>query len=198
MLDNYLRRYTDRYFYVLGSFFSLWGICATHITLLGGIFALLAAINVVHSNNVYATVFYLMNRFCDGLDGGIARNTKLTDIGGFLDIVFDFISHSIVVVAFALRDSAVVFPVLYLLCSFIGATTTFLSYAIIAAKRSLEPKKRRTFCYLGGISEGAETLIFLTIMIFAPSWVTTLAIVFGTMCWLTTLGRIIRAWIEFC
>ena len=46
----------------------------------------------------------LLSRFFDGLDGAIARQTKLTDVGGFLDITLDFIFYASAVFAFALAE----------------------------------------------------------------------------------------------
>ena len=46
-----------------------------------------------------ALVFLILNRICDGLDGVMARLTKPTKKGAYLDIVFDFIFYSLFVLA---------------------------------------------------------------------------------------------------
>ena len=51
-----------------------------------------------------ALVFILINRFCDGLDGAVARRNGITSLGGFLDITCDFIFYSAVILGFALAD----------------------------------------------------------------------------------------------
>ena len=49
-----------------------------------------------------ALVIVLFNRFIDGLDGAVARFSGITDLGGYLDIVADFLFYSAVPFGFAL------------------------------------------------------------------------------------------------
>ncbi len=51
-----------------------------------------------------ALICIVLNRFGDGLDGALARMTRATDGGGFLDIVLDFIFYASVVLGFALAN----------------------------------------------------------------------------------------------
>ena len=53
-----------------------------------------------------ALLLFILNRLFDGLDGAVARATRRTDRGGFLDIVFDFAVYGAVPLAFALREPA--------------------------------------------------------------------------------------------
>lgn len=144
-------------------------------------------------------IFFWLNRVFDGLDGSVARASKLTDRGGFLDIVCDFIIYAGFVFAFAIHKPEMMFWALFLIFSFIGATTTFLAYAILAAKREKITQERghKSFFYLGGLSEGAETIIALSLMCLQPSYFQWIALIFGSMCWLTTLGRSLQAWRDF-
>ena len=38
-----------------------------------------------------ALIFFILNRFLDGVDGTLARLKKPTDLGGFYDIISDFL-----------------------------------------------------------------------------------------------------------
>ena len=199
MLDEYIRGHIDSYFDRFGKALASRGITPNQVTFLGGGLALIAMICAIFSYNVHACIFYLLNRFCDGLDGGVARHAKQTDIGGFLDVVFDFLAHAGLVVSLGIRDPPILMAIIYLLFSFIGAMTTFLAYAIIVAKRKdvSELKGRRAFYYIGGISEGTETVLFLSIMCILPEYTESLALFFGSLCWITTFGRIVCAWNNF-
>lgn len=70
------------------------GIPANAVSIAGFVIGLLA-INFI-SLQMYATglLFILINRLCDGLDGAIARKTKITDYGVFLDAVLDYVFYA--------------------------------------------------------------------------------------------------------
>ena len=75
---------------------------------------------------VGTVVLILLNRLADGLDGAIARNTQTTDLGGYLDIVCDFLVYSGVVFGFALaRPEANALPTAFLILSFVGTGSSF-------------------------------------------------------------------------
>jgi phosphatidylglycerophosphate synthase len=47
-----------------------------------------------------------LNRLADGLDGTMARLTRPTDLGAFLDISLDFLFYASIPLAFVLADPA--------------------------------------------------------------------------------------------
>ena len=66
------------------------GISADAVTLAGFALALAAAC-LIAFEHYFAGLFALgLSRLADGLDGAVARATRKTDFGGFLDIVLDF------------------------------------------------------------------------------------------------------------
>ncbi len=173
------------------------GIAADSVTVAGfGIgVAAMAAIAV----EIYGLglAFLLLNRLCDGLDGAIARRVGVTDRGGFLDIVLDFIVYSGIVFAFALADpQANALAAAFLIFAFVGTGSSFLAYAIMAAKRGLDRGQRahRSLYYLGGLTEGTETILAFVAFCLLPGWFPQLALLFGALCWVTTLSRIAIAW----
>ena len=79
--------------------------------------------------------------------------------------------------------------------AFVGTGSSFLAYAAIAAKRGLttDLRGRKSLYYVGGLTEGTETIaLFLAICLF-PDWFPWLAYGFGALCWLTTVNRILAA-----
>lgn len=199
MLDAFLRPYIDRSLSHLAQALATLGATANQITLLGFLFGLAAMVALAFGYNLYAFLLLCVNRFCDGLDGAVARHSKLTDFGGFLDIVCDFIIYSGIVFAFALANPENALAAAFLIFSFIGPITSFLAYAIIASKRKKITNKRgrKSFYYLGGICEGTETFVTLSLICLCPDYFNIIAIIYGVLCWITTLGRVYDAWIDF-
>ena len=88
----------------------------------------------------------------------------LSDLGGFLDIVLDFIVYAGMPFAFALADPAANgLAAAFLVFAFMGTGSSFLAFAVMAAKRGLatELRGRKSLYYLGGLTEGTETILFL-------------------------------------
>ncbi len=144
-----------------------------------------------------ALVCILLNRILDGIDGALARLTKATDAGGFLDICLDFVFYSGVVFGFALADpinnalagSALIF-------AFIGTGCTFLAFAIMAEKRNIKniAYPNKGFFYMAGITEGTETIAFFVLFCLFPLHFSLLAWCFAILCYLTTIIRIISGY----
>lgn len=136
------------------------------------------------------------NRVLDGLDGAVARRLGPTDFGGYLDIVLDFLVYAAVPVGFAYLDPAAnALPAAVLVFSFMGTGSSFLAYAIVAAKRGLstELRGKKSFYHLGGLTEGTETIVFFILCFLLPQHFAVLAYVFAALCWVTTATRIAAA-----
>jgi phosphatidylglycerophosphate synthase len=158
----------------------------------------LAAVPVIAAGGfVLALVPILLNRLLDGLDGALARRHGITDRGGFLDIACDFIFYASVPFAFALADPAANgLAAAFLIFSFVGTGSSFLAYAVMAARRGLatEVRGRKSLYYLGGLTEGTETILVFVLMCLLPAYFPPIALVFGALCWLTTATRFAIAW----
>ncbi len=170
------------------------GVGADALTWAG--FAVGAAAIAAVAVEAYATglALFLVNRLADGLDGAVARRTRMSDLGGFLDIVLDFIVYAGMVFAFALADPASnALAAAFLLFAFMGTGSSFLAFAIMAAKRGIttDLRGRKSLYYLGGLAEGAETILFLALVCLLPDWFAPLALGFASMCWITTIARVI-------
>jgi phosphatidylglycerophosphate synthase len=199
MLDAHLRPWIDPSLNWLGKTLAQRGISANAITLSGFAVGLLAIPFIFYHHYWLALILILINRLFDGIDGGIARQTQLSDFGGFLDIVCDFIFYSAIVFAFALSRPHEALWGVFLVFSFIGPITSFLAYAIIAAKRqhTTTARGKKSFYHLGGICEGTETMFILLLMCIAPEFFSVICLVYGILCWITTLGRVMQAKQDF-
>lgn len=140
-----------------------------------------------------ALVSIIINRLFDGLDGALARRRGLTDAGGFLDIALDFLFYALVPFGFILADPATnAVAGSWLLFAFIGTGSSFLAFAALAAKHQIDNPgyAHKSFYYLGGLTEGTETILLFVLSCLFPQYFTWLAWIFGALCWLTTFTRV--------
>jgi phosphatidylglycerophosphate synthase len=195
MLDARLRPWIDPVLDRVGRPLAATGLRANHVTLLGFVVGLGAVPALAAGACVLALALILASRLLDGIDGAVARASASTDFGGFLDIVCDFVFYAAVPLGFALADPANALPALFLVVSFMGTGASFLAYAVLAAKRgiSTELGGQKAFYYLGGLTEGFETIACFTLMCLFPRAFPLIAWIFGAMCWITTASRVLAA-----
>ena len=183
MLDARLRKLIDPPLDFAGRRLARLGVTANSVTWTGflvgcGAWALLAL-----GSYWWALALILLNRVADGLDGAVARHGRVSDLGGYLDIVLDFLFYSGVVFFFAVGRPEEALP------------AAFLIFAAVAAKRGITTAARgeKSIYYLGGLTEGSETIaLFVAICLF-PQHFAWFAWTFGALCWLTTTVRITMA-----
>ena len=199
MFDARLRPWIDRSLDPLGRWLAIRGMSANQVTVVGIFFGFLAFFFVAVGLPLVALSLIILNRFADGLDGAVARASKQTDFGGYLDLVVDFIFYSAIPLAFAIADSRNAIAACFLCVSFMGTASSFLGFAILAAKHNIETdaQGKKAFYYLGGLTEGAETIIVLSAMVIWPAYFIYFAWVFGLLCWVTTAVRIFTAYRKF-
>ena len=193
MLDARLRRLIDSPLDRLAAPLASRGLSANAVTVVGFLIGLGAAAAIAGRAYLLGLGLLLLNRLLDGLDGAVARRRGLTDLGGFLDIVLDFLIYSAVPFAFALADpGANALAAAFLIFSFVGTGSSFLAFAIMAAKRGIATDLRgqKSLYYLGGLTEGTETILMFVLACLWPAWFPWIALVFGLLCWLTTATRI--------
>ncbi len=183
MLDGVMRRVMDPSLNLAGRWLAARGANADLVTLVGlgiGLFA--AALLALGAHGMVALVPLLASRLADGLDGAVARATQKTDFGGYLDITCDFLFYGAIPLAFVLRDTeANGVAGAFLLVSFFLNGTSFLGFAILAAKRGLETQARgeKSLYFTAGLLEGTETILFFAALCLWPSAFAVMAWVFG-------------------
>ena len=199
MFDAQIRPLMDRLLNPVGRGLAARGVKANHVTIIGMLFGLAAALCVAFQLFDIAFWLILLNRVADGLDGAVARASVATDFGGYLDIVCDFVFYSSIPVAFAAAQPENALASSFLIFSFIGTASSFLAFAILAEKRNIttEIRGKKAFYYLGGLTEGAETILLLLAMVTWPGYFIFMAFGFGLLCWVTTITRIYAAYSQF-
>ena len=199
MFDAQLRPLIDRLLNPIGRGLVALGMTANQVTMIGAAFGLIAAGCVAAGLFYPALWFVIANRVIDGLDGAVARASRSSDFGGYLDIVSDFIFYSAIPLAFAVARPETALAAAFLIFSFIGTATSFLGFAILAEKHQVTTQicGKKAFYYLGGLTEGTETILLFLAMLVWPDYFSLMAIVFGILCWMTTGTRIYAAYRQF-
>lgn len=199
MFDARLRPLIDPPLNAAGRGLARAGITADGLTLAGMVIGLAAATVIALGYFGIGLALILANRLLDGLDGAVARATRMTDFGGYFDIVGDFVFYASIPVGFAIADPANQLPSVVLLGSFALTGTSFLAYAVIAAKRGVETQAhgRKSFFYNTGLAEGTETIIAFVLMALFPQQFPLIAWVYASLCAVTVLQRTISAWKVF-
>lgn len=195
MFDARLRPLIDPPLNRMGAAIARAGISADHLTITGGAVGVAAGFAISAGNFTLGLALILASRLLDGLDGAVARATRITDFGGFLDIVADFFFYVAIPVGFGFVAPSNAPFALLLVASFALTGVSFLSFAAIAARRGLETSAhgRKSFFYSTGIAEGAETIAAFVLMCLFPAWFREIALVFTALCLLTVVQRALAA-----
>ena len=166
---------------------------ANLVTFTGFFFGILCSYFIIKEMFVYASIFLFLNRFCDGLDGSLARLVGETDLGAFYDIILDFLFYFIFPLSFILLDLKNTYPICFLLLSFVATQTTFLATAWLIEKKklSISDGQKKSFFYTGGITEGFETIICFVSMLMFYDFISYIAYIFGILCWVTFIIRVL-------
>ncbi len=196
MLDARARRLIDPPLNRIGRALARRGLSADSVTLIGLALGLVSAALIAIGATGAALVFLLGSRLADGLDGAVARATRKTDFGGYLDIAADFLFYGAVPLAFVIADpQGNAIPGAALLASFYFNGTTFLGFAILAERRemSTEAQGEKTLYFSNGLLEGTETILFFVLICVFPGAFPVLAAIFAALCIATGALRVLAA-----
>ncbi|MEE2949863.1 MAG: CDP-alcohol phosphatidyltransferase family protein [Pseudomonadota bacterium] len=197
MLDAALRRRIDPPIEALAGWLAGRGATPNLVTVAGLGLGLAAAGSIALGAPLVGLVLILVSRLCDGLDGAIARQSRPSDLGGFLDIVFDFIFYGAIPLGFALLDPAQNgLAAAFLLFTFYANGASVLAFAIMAEKRGIAETSGRggkSLMFTVGLAEASETLAAFVLACLFPEWFVWIAVVFGAMTAYTCLARIVLA-----
>lgn len=196
MLDGMMRRVIDPPLNRMGRALARRGVGADGVTLAGLVLGLGAALLIAQGAPLLALLPLLLGRLADGLDGAVARASRMTDFGGYFDITADFLFYGAIPLAFVILDPAANGVAgAFLLFSFYVNGASFLGYAILAEKRKMATSARgaKSLYFTGGLLEGTETIAFFVALCLWPQWFAPLAWVFGALCLVTAGARVLLA-----
>lgn len=173
------------------------GVNANMVSIFGFVIGMMA-INFLAMNMYFeALACILINRFCDILDGAVARVEGVTPFGMFLDVCLDFVFYAGIIFGFALADPYEnATAACFLLFGFTASSSALLAYGIVNHK-SLEKKDNMVTespFYLGGIAQGFETVCAFVLLCVVPFAFLPIAIALGCWCLLKALVIISSAY----
>ena len=178
MFDIQLRSVKDRIFgpccqYVPAS------ITPLHITGSAYVVGLLSCLCASHSSVSLSLTLWLLNRALDCLDGALARHRKsASDLGGFLDLLGDFIVYSLLPISIAIGQD--VTPRCWEAVAILEATfhvNNFILFYVAAVAEKREgkgaPKAKELTSVMmrPALIEGTESGVIFTLMLAFPSYI---------------------------
>lgn len=166
MLDPLLRPLKDRLLAPLAAL----PLPPLALTLLGMALGLAASLAAWRAAYGWALGLFWAGRLCDGLDGMIARRRGLqSDLGGYLDLMADFVVYAALVLGLALAQPTrpVLVALAFLLSSYyVNAASWMLLSALL-------PRGRTTSLAMPvGLVGGAETMALYTLFLVFPGGLT--------------------------
>ncbi|KAI9718530.1 MAG: hypothetical protein M1812_003981 [Candelaria pacifica] len=184
MYDISLRHLKDRIANPICSFIPRT-ITPNSLTLLAFIFGLLSCYTAALSTPLAFTpraplIFWALNRIFDGLDGSLARERgSASELGGFLDLLSDFIIYSLLPIAVAQGEgqSPAVFvdwrAIAVLEATFHVNNFVLFYVAAVAAKR--DKNELTSVTMRPALIEGFESGLLFTAMLAYPYYITWLS-----------------------
>jgi len=146
----------------------------------------------------------VLNRMLDALDGAVARlGGRVSDLGGFLDLLADFTVYAAIPVALALRPDAPAglrSDALLLLAVFYVNTAAWMVPAALLEKRGRGAATRgepTSVTIPEGLVSGGETVLFYSLFFLFPAWQSGLFRAMAVLTAITVVQRLVWAVREF-
>lgn len=195
MLDARIKRIIDPTIGHIGKKLHNFGVTANQITTFGLIVGGVAGLCIAFELYLWGLLLIGLSRLMDGLDGAVARAGRKTDLGGYLDIVFDFIFYGLIPLAFAFARIENALPAAVLLMVFYANGASFLAFAIMAEKRQISTDSHgsKSLYFTGGLAEAGETYAVFALFCLLPDWFGVIAYSFAAITAITTVSRILLA-----
>jgi phosphatidylglycerophosphate synthase len=166
----------------------LAGARADLVSLAGFVFGI-GAIPAIATHHYWAGLaLILLNRLVDALDGAVARQSRATGRGAFLDMVLDLIVFAGVPFAFALADPSRALAAAFFIFAIAASGASAVFFGMLASREGSPGAV--VFGYVGRIMEDTELTLAFAIACLAPNWFSLIAYIAGVLCFLTAGARI--------
>ena len=199
MFDALFRQIKDRLFVSLAKMLDIPPNLITMFSLiLGG----LTVGFVLQKLYLTALIFWVLNRFFDGLDGAIARiHQRQTDLGGYIDILFDFITYAAIPISLVVSSPTVerYFCLTLMISTFYVNAASWMYLSAILEKQKQGSKTSRedtTIIMPTGLVGGTETILMYSLFLIMPEHMAILFSIMSILVGLTICQRLIWATIK--
>lgn len=175
------------------------------LTLLGLVVGLTSAGLAAVQLWIPALLAWLVSRVLDGLDGALARRRRSreaedephSELGGFFDIVADFVVYGATVLGVALGATAAYdapwWPFMLVLLAYYLNGTVFLAFSSIAERTGRQFDDGRSLSFLGRIAEGTETIVVHSLWLILPWFAWQIAVIWAGFVFVSAAQRVVAA-----
>ena len=197
MLDSYIRPLLNPVIDSLGKGLAKAEISAGVVTVTGFCFAIGSFAALVLHIYMVALVLVIISRIFDNIDVAVARHSPGGDtvFRSYLDTVTDMLFYAGFVFFFAFGHPDDRLAAAFLLFSIMGWGCAFLTYGKFAEK--IKQKDKKPLFHLGNLIGGTEIVAAFILACLFPEKFTMIAVIFGILCLLTTIGRTRMAMRDF-
>lgn len=167
-----------------------WGLGPTAVTVAGLVVGVGACAAAALAAWPVALALWLLNRLADGVDGALARLQTGGGgaRGGYVDLMADFAVYGGFVAGCAVGQPTARLACLVLLLAYYLNGAALLAHA--ALTRGPEGSDDRSVVFLGGLAEGAETVVVHALMVVVPSQMAPIAWAFAVLVAITVVQRV--------
>ncbi len=182
------------------------GITPDRLTVLGLLTGLASAATAAAQWWWWSLALWLVSRVLDGLDGPLARRRQqaadpavpVPVAGGFLDITADFVVYGATVLGVAVGattgQGAEWAPFAAVLMAYYVNGTAFLAFSSAAERSGRQLEDGRSFSFLGGLAEGAETIVVHALWLVVPAYASMVAGVWAVVVAISAGHRIVSGY----
>ncbi|GAA0091932.1 CDP-alcohol phosphatidyltransferase family protein [Paraclostridium bifermentans] len=189
MLDTHGRKYVDPIINCGANFFIKLNLTANNVTIIALILGILTSVFIYIDMNILAVITLWISGYLDAVDGSIARKTKTTSLfGTLMDITFDRIVETSIILSLAMRYSNARINFIVLLVCIIISMTIFLTVGALVEKKGM-----KSFYYQAGVAERSEGFLMFSLMILVPNYIVIFTNLFSAIIFITIIQRIIEA-----
>lgn len=189
MLDTHGRKYVDPIINCGANFFIKLNLTANNVTIIALLLGILTSVFIYIDMNILAVITLWISGYLDAVDGSIARKTKTTSLfGTLMDITFDRIVETSIILSLAMRYSNARINFIVLLICIIISMTIFLTVGALVEKKGM-----KTFYYQAGVAERSEGFLMFSLMILVPNYIVIFTNLFSAIIFITIIQRIIEA-----
>lgn len=189
MLDTHGRKYVDPIINCGANFFIKLNLTANNVTVIALLLGILTSVFIYRDMNILAVITLWISGYLDAVDGSIARKTKTTSLfGTLMDITFDRIVETSIILSLAMRYSNARINFIVLLICIIISMTIFLTVGALVEKKGM-----KSFYYQAGVAERSEGFLMFSLMILVPNYIVIFTNLFSAIIFITIIQRIIEA-----
>ncbi|PKQ36098.1 MAG: hypothetical protein CVT61_02355 [Actinobacteria bacterium HGW-Actinobacteria-11] len=202
MIDTEVRKMLEKPLARAAEALDVRWISPNRLTLAGLAIGLSSAALAASQLWVAALLAWLLSRVFDGLDGALARRRRSnsdpdSEVGGFLDIMADFIVYGAGVFGVAVGATtgygAPWWPFLLVLLAYYLNGAAFLAFSSIAERTDRRIEDGRSLSFLGRVAEGAETIAVHALWMLLPGHAWMIAVAWAALVFVSAVERMISA-----